>query len=221
MTAPKESADGSGSGSVTAPYKPILLRGVIAALFALVTVFWQQPTDLGTSLTTGIYLLASAGTILQLNSMAAVRRLGLRSALVFEVVVCAVAGLLSLFLRGPLAYGVGLGICFIVLGATGLTVGWRSRHGSALGRDWLWTGTIFFVTGVLLPFFIPLGTKALFGVVGGSAIFLAVLLLLAGLSYRHDAANAATTNAAAGTSAANDTTGTAGADAGRQDPGTR
>jgi hypothetical protein len=229
VTAPKLSGNGSEDGTAAVPYTPILLRGIIAAAFALVTVFWQQPTDLGTGLATGIYLLASAGTMLQLSVVPSVQRLGLRSALALEAGVGAVAGVLALFLRGPLAYGVVLGICFIVLGAAGLAVGWRARRKSVLGRDWLWTGAIFLVTGVLLPFFIPMGTKALFGVVGGSAIIIAVLLLLAGLTFRHDASasrggngaahGASRTDGADGTEAAG--TVLNGNDAGLPKPGTR
>ena len=59
--------------------------------------------------------------------------------------------------------------------------------GSVLARDWLITGAVSVGFGVALPFFSYLGPHALLGVLGGAAIIIAVVLLIAALSLRHDA----------------------------------
>jgi hypothetical protein len=59
-----------------------------------------------------------------------------------------------------------------------------------LARDWRISGALLILTGIILTLVSGLGSKAQLGVLGGGAMILAVQLLLAGLSYRHDSAKA-------------------------------
>ncbi|MDQ6753415.1 MAG: hypothetical protein M3017_08420 [Actinomycetota bacterium] len=167
-------------------WKPILLRGAVAGVFGLATAFWQQPSGLGASLATALYLVLTAAAVLWLRTALAAASKKVLTALAIEAAFLVLAGLLALVLHGPVTYGLAVGLGLLAAGATALVAGWHERKGSQLARDRLSTGAVMLSTGVILPFFIPMGSKALMGVVGGSAIILAVLLLLASLSYRHD-----------------------------------
>lgn len=167
-------------------WKPLLLRGAIAGVFGLATVFWQQPSELGASLATALYLVLTAAAVLWLRTALAAASKKVLTALAIEAAFLVLAGLLALVMHSPVPYSIVVGLGLLAVGATGLAAGWRERKGSQLAKDRLSTGAVMLATGVILPFFIPMGTKALMGVVGGSAIILAVLLLLASLSYRHD-----------------------------------
>jgi len=172
------------------PWKPPLLRGVVAAVFGMVTVFWQQPGGFAAALATALYLLATAATVLWLRTLLPQARAGLRRALGLEIAFLALAGLASVLLYSLLPYAVTVAAGLILAGASALLAGWRDRKSSQLAKDMLSTSTVTLATGIVLPLFLALGPKALLGVLGGSAIILAVLLLLAGLSYRHDARQA-------------------------------
>lgn len=196
----------AASAPAAGVWKPVLFRGAVAGIFGLATVFWQQPTELGASVATAAFLVATAGTVLWLRSALPFGIRGFRASLATECALLAAAGLLVLVFHGPVAYGITAGLGLVAVGAVQLAGGWRDRRAYApgisgqgnsevgngapakggLGKDWVTTGAVTLAAGLILPLFIPLGTKALLGVVGGAAIILAVLLLLAGLSYRHD-----------------------------------
>ena len=165
----------------------MLLRGIVAAAFGLGTVFWQQPSDRGGAIATALYLLLSAATVLWLRKALTPAAATVHKSLVPETVFLALAGLVALVLSGPMPFAIAVGLGLLLAGASAVLAGWRARRDFQLAKDVLSMGVVTLATGIVLPLFIPLGTKALLGVVGGSAIILAVLLLLAALSYRHDA----------------------------------
>ena len=76
----------------------------------------------------------------------------------------------------------------LVMGLAGLTelaLGLKFRTGFPLGRDWTLAGLVTVLAATGLAIVADLGAKAVFGVVGGSAIVIGVThLLLCGVSTR-------------------------------------
>ncbi|MFI5084554.1 MAG: hypothetical protein ACHP7K_01350 [Actinomycetales bacterium] len=174
-------------------YRPVLVRGLIAAVFGCVTVFWQQPTELGASLAAGLYLLALgvAAVLLRRRLAAAVR--STRAALGRSAAVLAVAGAVVLVLPDRAVLSAVATVALVFAGALELIEGQRGMRTPALlplARDWRISGALLILTGIILTLVSGLGSKAQLGVLGGGAMILAVQLLLAGLSYRHDSAKA-------------------------------
>lgn len=178
-------------------WQPLLLRALVAAVFGAFTIFWQEPGAVVMAVSTGVYLVGSSAAIYLLRSRLRDPEAGSKSEKPTQRLLringgaLAVGGLLSVMFETPGAYMPLIAATLLVGGAVEIVLGFLHRHGSGLGRDWLITGTVNAATAlllVLLPLFAPLQPHSLLGVVGGSAIIIAVLLMLAGLGYRHDGA---------------------------------
>lgn len=178
-------------------WQPLLLRALIAAVFGAFTIFWQEPTAAVMAVSTGLYLVGSAASVYLLRNRLGGHEAGLkgekltRGLLRLTGVVLAVGGLLSVMFQTPGAYMPLIGATLLVAGAVEISLGLYHRRDRGLGRDWLIIGVVNAATAlllVLLPMFAAPKPHALLGVVGGSAIVIAVLMMLAGLGYRHDAA---------------------------------
>jgi uncharacterized membrane protein HdeD (DUF308 family) len=178
-------------------WQPLLLRALIAAVFGAFTIFWQEPGPIAMAVSTGLYLVGSAAAVYLLRNKLRGTQAGAKSERLTQGLlrvtglVLAVGGLLSVMFRTPGAYMPLIGATLLLAGVVEIVLGLRHRRDGGLGRDWLITGAVNAATAlllVLLPLFAPPEPHALLGVVGGSAIITAVLLILAGLGYRHDAA---------------------------------
>lgn len=165
-------------------WKPVLLRALIALAFGLLTVFWPDVPPF----TAGIYLILSSIAVIALNL--AVQR-GLNGAGVLlrtGSIVLAVGGIATLIAPGATA--LSLGAALLLSGMMEIILGIKFRVQTVLGRDWLITGAVAVVAGILLFVLANGSSRAPLGVVGGSAVIIGVVLTLAALSYRHDGARA-------------------------------
>ncbi|GAB3270160.1 hypothetical protein [Arthrobacter pigmenti] len=178
-------------------WQPLLLRALVAAVFGAFTIFWQEPGTIAMAMSTGVYLVGSAVAVYLLRNRLNNGQGGAKSEkltqglLRLTGLILAVGGLLSVMFRTPGAYMPLIGATLLIAGAVEIFLGLRHRRAGGLGRDWLIIGAVNAATALLLvflPLFAPPEPHALLGVVGGSAIIIAVLLILAGLGYRHDAA---------------------------------
>ncbi|HEY8294493.1 MAG TPA: hypothetical protein VIG41_04085, partial [Micrococcaceae bacterium] len=138
----------------TGVWKPLLIRGAVAGVFGLATVFWQQPAELGASLATALYLVLTAAAVLWLRTALTAAPRKVLTALAVEAAFLVLAGLLALVMHSPTPYAIVVGLGLLAIGATGLAAGWHERKRSPLAKDWLATGAVMLATGVLLPFFI-------------------------------------------------------------------
>ncbi|WP_369045920.1 hypothetical protein [Sinomonas sp. P10A9] len=187
----------SGDESQRALAGPVLLRGAIALVFGAVTVFWGTPTAFGGAWCLAAYFvgLAVARTwLLRRQGRAAdsaARPSG--SARVVASAAYGVAAAVGLGLAAApdtVVIGIGAAIAFAATGladlASGLAFRVAGQRRSPLARDEVITGVVHLGAAILLPFFGALGAHALLGVAGGAAIITGVLLVIAGLSLRHD-----------------------------------
>lgn len=186
-------------------WQPVLIRALVAAAFGATTIFWQEPDRTVMALAGGLFLLLSGGAVWLLARKPAAA--AHRQLLLLQAAVLAVAGILACALQTVPMFTVLATAALLVSGGAELMLWWSNRPargrdvpgkpaaapaaageaGSVLARDWLITGAVSVGFGIALPFFAHLGPHALLGVLGGAAIIIAVVLLIAALSLRHDA----------------------------------
>lgn len=167
---------------------------MVALAFGAVTVFWGHPTTAGAAWAMAPYLcfLLAAEVWLIRSELPAPGRasalIGLvpyAGAAVLGIVIAAVPSDAVVGAAGAAALAL-VGISDVVRGALA-----RRTPGSGvspLARDALIAGVVNLGAGILLPFFVAAGPHALLGVAGGAAVITGVLLVVAGLSLRHDSA---------------------------------
>ncbi|WP_284977002.1 DUF308 domain-containing protein [Arthrobacter sp. efr-133-TYG-104] len=172
MTLPSTPAQAS-SAFVTAPWKPVLLRAVIALVFGAVTIFWTAPSVHVLAWAVGLYLLATAAAVWRTRALP-----------MAVSVVVAIGGLGAVVMQSDAGTALSAMLALLVLGLLELVHGLRKRD--SLARDWLISGVIGVGTALILPFFVSLGAHALLGTAGGGAILTGVLWVLSALTLRHD-----------------------------------
>lgn len=166
-------------------WKPVLLRAVIALVFGLLTVFWPDVPGF----TAGIYLILSSIAVVSLNVAVQQGLKGAGMLLRVESIILAVWGIGALIFPGATTFS--LGAALVLSGGMEIVLGLKFRRQTVLGRDWLITGTVALLGGILLFALANGSPRAPLGVMGGSAVIVGVVLTLAALSYRHDGALAA------------------------------
>ncbi|MDQ0736539.1 hypothetical protein [Arthrobacter agilis] len=176
-------------------WKPFLVRAAVSALFGLVTIFWREPSTLVMSLAGGLYLLLSGAAYLWTHRMA---HWGPQSRLLTDVGggLLLGAGIASLVFLDDRSFAFAGAVALVIAGLAELVRGLAARTHAA-SRDLVVVGVVGIVTGGILPFVMHLGAHALLGVTGGGALLTAVVLGIAGLSYRHDSALSASSGSGA------------------------
>lgn len=176
-------------------WKPLLLRALIAAVFGALTIFWQEPSSLVMAVSGAFYLIGSGVAMYWLRD--GIRQSGRSSvdALTLNLlrsagIILTMGGVFIVIFPTPEIFSIVVTVALLPAGAVEIFLGLRHRRTTEIGRDWLITGVVNAATALILPalpLFAPLEPHALLGVLGGSAIITAVVLLLAALGYRHEA----------------------------------
>jgi uncharacterized membrane protein HdeD (DUF308 family) len=180
-------ADSAVKPALPELWRAFLLHAAVAAAFGLVTVFWGQPSVHVMSVAGGLYFLGLALAV-QLTEQSLRKQHAVPNWLTRTVpVFLAVVGLLNLWIHSDSMFSGTGALALILMGVVYLVVWAKNRGKHLAARDFLLTGIVTALTGVLLPLFQALGAHALLGVAGGGAVITAVVLALAALSYRHDA----------------------------------
>ena len=175
-----------------APWIPILLRSVIAAVYGALTIFWQEPTLSVLAAAGGIYLVLTGVSVWRMAVLARASQVpAVPAALLAAAAIYAVAGVVVGVFQSVGIFAYVAGAALLVGGAIELVFWFRARKLFVPARDWLITGVVGIGAGVLLPVFLalPAGSQAhaLLGVSGGAAVITAVILAISGLGLRHDA----------------------------------
>lgn len=172
-------------------FAPTLLRALVALVLGAVTVFWQEPTLPVVAWGVGLYLVltGAASVLLQLrlNGNDSVDLGPARQIPQSYGVLYLLGGVFTIIGADTPAWLVVYAASIMGLaGLTELALGMRFRTSFPLGRDWTIAGlvTVLAATGLVLV--VDLGPKALFGVVGASAVVIGVTHLLAALTLRHE-----------------------------------
>lgn len=175
-----------------APWVPILLRSVIAAVYGALTIFWQEPTTAVLALAGGIYLVLTGVSVWRMSVLARDSQVpAVPAALLAAAAIYAVAGVIVAVFQSIGVFAYVAGAALLIGGAIELTFWFRARKLFVPARDWLITGVVGIGAGILLPVFLALPAgghvQALLGVSGGAAVITAVILAISGLGLRHDA----------------------------------
>ena len=181
-----------GAPHPKAPWVPILLRSVIAAVYGGITIFWQDPTLAVLAVAGGAYLLLTGVSLWRMSSLARSCNIPpLPAALLVSALVYAAAGVVVAAVQSTTVFAWVAGAALLVGGLIEFAFWFRARKQFVPARDWLITGVISIGAAVLLPVFLSLPEgghiRAMLGVSGGAAVMVAVVLAISGLGLRHDA----------------------------------
>ncbi|MCC3289609.1 hypothetical protein [Arthrobacter sp. zg-Y1110] len=163
----------------------MLVRSMVAAVYGVLTVFWQDPTEPVLVVAGGTYLLLTGVALWPM--LAAARGHGnVRAFLLVEAAAYVLAGAATLVFASAEAFRAAAAAALILGGVLELILWVRNRGDFLPARDWLITGAAALAAGILVPLVYSLGVRALLGVTGGAAIIIAVIVAISALGVRHD-----------------------------------
>lgn len=168
-------------------WKPFLYRGIVAAVVALLGVGWiVQPGPTFVAIVLGLWLLLTGVLIWPVTRLGGLPA-GLRTGLTSAALAWVVAGAILLFQREPealafiAAFGLGVG------GASELVAGLQARALGRGARDLVISGGVGVIGAVILAIAHDTDAHGVMGIAGMIAAVFAVLHIIGGLGYRHDA----------------------------------
>ncbi|WP_129660188.1 DUF308 domain-containing protein [Rothia uropygialis] len=173
-------------------FGPALTRALIYLVYGLITVFWQEPTLMIVRWILGLYLIAQGIALIymqrSLNEHVYGQRGPSSSVIQSYAILYLLGGVLTVAFAGSLPTLVLIaGLILSICGVTELLQGMRTSTTSAMSKDWKIAGLVTFLTGAALFLIGEIGPKAAFGVTGGGAIIVGIFMILAALTFRHDA----------------------------------
>lgn len=172
--------------ALPALWRAFLVHAAVAGAFGMLTIFWGLPSVHVMSVAGGLYFLGLAVAV-HFTEQGLRKQDAMPAWLARTVpVFLAVVGLLNLWVHSDSMFAQTGALALVLMGVVYLIVWARNRGKHMAARDFLLTGIVTALTGLLLPLFQTLGAHALLGVAGGGAVITAVVLALAALSYRHD-----------------------------------
>ncbi|WP_417234842.1 DUF308 domain-containing protein [Arthrobacter sp.] len=169
-----------------AVWKPLMFRAVIAVAFGALSVFWQHPGEAFVAYSFGAYLVLTSKSAWDF-AVAPVVPSPVRGLLGGAAIAWSFCAIFMLIFASTTAMSLAGGIGLAVAGILELVVYFRHRRDLVPAREFLITGVVSTVTGLLLLVWPGLDAHGIFGVAGGGAIIIAVFLLIAAFGYRHDA----------------------------------
>lgn len=192
MSAPQPS---QSVRELRALFGPVLVRALIYLAFGLTTVFWQEPTLTVVQWGIGLYLIAQGIALIYMQRSLNQRAWGegnTHSRVIQSYGILYLVGgvATTAFSASVPILVLVVGLILSIGGVTELLQGFRTTGTSAMSKDWKIAGLVTFLTGIVLFLIGDLGPKAAFGITGGGAIIVGIFLVLAALTFRHDAASA-------------------------------
>lgn len=199
ISAPHESSRDSSENTrgdvVETPDARFVTPALVGALVYLVcgafTIFWQQPTEFGLTVFTGLLLLSLGLSQAMLSRpMKSLDSAAGKSLESLAMVLGAAAVLLGILTPHNVLFTV---ITCLVLGAVGIfkiLLGMRLKDRLLIAKDWQIEGLVLTFTSLALVITSDIGTKAITGTLGGGAIIAGVFLLLGALGMRSKSSRA-------------------------------
>ncbi|MGR6899818.1 MULTISPECIES: DUF308 domain-containing protein [Glutamicibacter] len=180
MPAPKSTAT-----QAQEVFRPVLLRGLTAAAYALISIFWIGADLKVLSYSTAGLLVLTGVFMWQYASVATVPAKA-RAPYAFGAGIMLLAGITTLFASTPamVAYMAAVGL--LVGGVSEIVVFAKYRHEFPPFRNQLISGAVAAGVGVALAFAGQLDTHGVLGMIGGSAVVFAVFELIAAFGHLHD-----------------------------------
>lgn len=189
-SANKNSANNTRTEATTADYKrvlakPMLYRGIVSALFALVGVFFNTTPTVGA--------ISAAFAILFLTSALfywPIMRLALapsyRTAITSAVLAWAIAGVLAIIMRDPAGMAIAVAFGYTIGGASELYGGLKTRETGRPSKDTTFSGALGVIGGIIMIFMTTSDPHGIFGMASMITAVIAAHHLIASIGYMQD-----------------------------------
>lgn len=166
-------------------FRPVLLRGLTALGYALISIFWIG-ADLKVLSYATAGLLVLTGVFMWQYASAPTAPAKSRGLYAFGAGIMLLAGITTLFASTPamVAYMAAAGL--IVGGIAEIMVFSKHRAGFPPYRNQLVSGAVALAVGVALVFSGGLDVHGILGMIGGGAVVFAVFELIAAFGHLHD-----------------------------------
>lgn len=171
-------------------WKPLMFRAIVAVAFGAVSVFWQHPSEAVVAYSFAAYLVLTSKSAWDF-AVAPVVPSPIRGLLGGAAIAWSFCAIFMLIFASTTAMTLAGGLGLAIAGVLELVVYFRHRRDLVPAREFLITGAVSTVSGILLLAWPGLDQHGVFGVAGGGAIIIAVFLLIAAFGYRHDASEQA------------------------------
>lgn len=172
-------------------FRPVMLRGMTALAYALLSIFW-----VGAGETTLVY---STAAFLVLTGVFMWQYVGVDSApeksrapYALGAGLMLLTGIATVFVSTPMWVGFLAAFAFLVSGLAELYVFAKLRGAFPPFRNQLVTGVVAIVVALSLVLGYTMDAHAMLGLIGGGAIIFAVFELIAGFGHRHEMKQAET-----------------------------
>ncbi len=189
-SANNSSASNTRTEATTADYKrvlakPMLYRGIVSALFALVGVFFNTTPTVGA--------ISAAFAVLFLTSALfywPIMRLALapsyRTAVTSAVLAWAIAGVLAIIMRDPAGMALAVAFGYTIGGASELYGGLTTRETGRPSKDTTISGGLGVIGGIIMVFMTTSDAHGVFGMASMITALIAVHLLISAVGYMQD-----------------------------------
>lgn len=180
MSAPKSSAIQAQD-----VFRPVLLRGLSAAAYALVSIFWIG-ADLKVLSYATAGLLVLTGVFMWQYASVPSAPVKSRGPYAFGAGIMLLAGITTLFASTPAMVSYMAAVGFLIGGVSELVVFAKYRREFPPYRNQLVSGVVALGMGAALLFAGHLDVHGILGMIGGGAVVFAVFELIAAFGHLHD-----------------------------------
>lgn len=161
------------------------MRGITAALYALVSIFWIGADEKVLGYSTAAFLVVTGVFMWQYVTVPSAPDKS-RNAYALGAGLMLLSGIAILFVSTAMWIGFIAAFAFLVTGLVELYVFFTLRHQFPPFRNQLVTGVVALVVAAAAVVGYQMDAHAMFGIIGGGAIVLAVFVLIAGFGHRHE-----------------------------------
>ena len=167
--------------------RPVWVRAVITAIFAVVTIFWQDETLTLFKVAVAGYFVLGASAVWDYAKDEDLVPAKVRGPLALGAAAWVLSGVAAVFVGTTTAAAVVAAIGFVTMGAAELVAGIRGRGEFVPARDQVLLGAVGTATGLGLLIGMQLDVHGILGIAGMGVIIMAVLLMISGAGMVHDA----------------------------------
>ncbi|GAA3063716.1 MULTISPECIES: hypothetical protein [Actinomycetes] len=167
--------------------RPVWVRAVITAVFAAVTVFWQDETLTLLKVAVAGYFALGATAVWDYAKDEELVPATVRGPLALGAAAWVLSAVAVIFVGTTTAAAVIAGVGFVAMGVAELVAGIRGRGAFVPARDQLLLGAVGTLTGAALLVGMQLDVHGILGIAGMGVIIMAVLLMISGGGMVHDA----------------------------------
>lgn len=173
-------------------FRPVLLRGLAALAYALMSIFWIGADDKVVTYSTAAFLVVTGVFMWQYVAVESAPEKS-RAPYALGAGLMLFAGIAIIFVTSIAWVGYVGALAFLAGGIAELIVFAKYREAFPPFRNQLVSGAVGVILAISLCFSGGMDAHSLFGLIGGGTIILAVFALIAAFGHRHEIKAAAPT----------------------------